>query len=304
MESRRKWIRDDGTDGEPSMQRLMTCVECGVTKLCNTSNFRANNVPATGGINAWLERYDPGAESFSNSVGHPCNACWADKLQRIRSTPHGRQRHIAGKYTQHPPEWFEEQKQLILKTHCPLTGAPGSLMEETQNSQWSMGVNEILPGRAAGVAYAQTHHAPENCELVFACANIRQGDIGMRVLRDQGMRCAISKSLLTVKAGGKTMLMTQVSFDRLDNSKPHFAPGNTRAVCIIFKTNNHYVMSPKRFAFMAAHNRFDVVQPTDAQLDAIRALLAAMPYEPVWEAHARAWEATQERRMLPPQEAC
>ena len=341
--------------------------------------------------------------------------CWANKHQVRLSTPDGWRRAVMSKYPFLTSAWLEEHMRT--PAHCPLTGQSKTLAEEAQNSQWSMGVNERVPGRAAGVAYSRKDHMPENCELVFGCANIRQGAIGtlrwhdhyrtffrsvlaspeeraveershvaaeldgrlkqvrpavrqtaashvsedvrsgrlippagavpspsgthhgskkapadvrseaekqawrawkalqadalcevyMRVLRDQGMRCAVSNSLLTVKGGwkpGKTTLMTQVSFDRLDNSKSHSAPGNTRAVCCIFQTANHYVMSPKRFAFMAAHNCFNDVQPTDEQLDAIRALLAAMPYEPVWEEYARAWEATQERRVLPPQKAC
>jgi hypothetical protein len=80
-----------------------------------------------------------------------------------------------------------------------------------------------------------------------------------------------------------------VSFDRLDNSKPHSAPGNIRAVCCIFQIGNHFDMSPKRFLWMALHNR--AVPPSAALKAIIRALLARMPDEPLWEARARAWEA-------------
>ena len=73
-ESRRKWIRDEGADGKPKMLRLMTCVKCGVAKLCNTSKFAASSVPAEGGIVIWLERSKPGAESFHNSDSNPCTS--------------------------------------------------------------------------------------------------------------------------------------------------------------------------------------------------------------------------------------
>ncbi len=118
----------------------------------------------------------------------------------------------------------------------------------------------------------------------------------MGALREQRMRCAISHDLLTVKknGAGKTALMSQVSFDRLDNSKPHSAPGNIRAVCCIFQVGQHYVMSPKRFlCWMALHNC--AVPPSAALKAIIRALLARMPYEEVWEAHARPWEAKQQQ---------
>jgi hypothetical protein len=126
-EARHEWRIGVDAGGKRIALRFMTCVVCGVEKRCTTSNFAAQSVSAKGDIDSWLQRSEPGAESFKNCLGHPCNACWANRIQARLNTPAGWLHLSLRSYPRLRLNrvWTEEQARMLL---CPVT-VPKTLAE-------------------------------------------------------------------------------------------------------------------------------------------------------------------------------
>ncbi len=197
-EAQREWKFGVGADGKHIAQRFMVCVACGVAWPCTTMHFTAAHASYEGGIDRWLQRSEPGAESFRNSSSRPCNACFAEMDQTTRSTPEGRLLGIMRKYPLLDDEWRAAQALIPL---CRITGLPKTLAEGAgQHAQWGLSVNQVQPDREPGVKYSGKTHTPEKCEVAFAVANVRQGATGPLRWRARSLRSAFP--VLAVVRGG------------------------------------------------------------------------------------------------------